>query len=104
MTYQSIEPGQMRAELTWINGDPGVVCRGPDRVVATLTFDLHPEGRISTIHNVANPDKLHAVADGARHEFSCPARPLSPPSGIPVSARARCRNTARTQVEADAAG
>jgi RNA polymerase sigma-70 factor (ECF subfamily) len=69
-TYQGIEPRQMRAEITWINGGPGVVFRGPDRVVATLTFDFDPEGRISTIHNVANPDKLHAVADGTRHELS----------------------------------
>jgi RNA polymerase sigma-70 factor (ECF subfamily) len=35
-----------------------------------MTFDFDPEGRISTIHNVANPDKLHAVADGTRHELS----------------------------------
>jgi RNA polymerase sigma-70 factor (ECF subfamily) len=70
VTYQGIGPGQMRAELTWVNGGPGVVFRGPDRVVATLTFDFDPEGRISTIHNVANPDKLHAVADGTRHELS----------------------------------
>ncbi|NUK89719.1 RNA polymerase subunit sigma-24, partial [Streptomyces lunaelactis] len=69
VTYQGIEPGQMRAELTWINAGPGVVFRGPGRVVATLTFDFDPEGRISTIHNVANPDKLHAVADGTRHEL-----------------------------------
>jgi RNA polymerase sigma-70 factor (ECF subfamily) len=70
VTYQGIEPGQMRAELTWINGGPGVVFRGPNRVIATLTFDFDPEGRISTIHNVANPDKLHAVADGTRHQLS----------------------------------
>ncbi|MEU6275694.1 RNA polymerase sigma-70 factor [Streptomyces populi] len=67
--YQGVEPGQMRAELTWINGGPGVVFHGPDRVIATLTFDFDPQGRISTIHNVANPDKLRAVADGARHEL-----------------------------------
>lgn len=70
VTYQGIEPGQMQAELTWINGGPGVVFRGQDRVIATLTFDFDPEGRISTIHNVANPDKLHAVAGGTRHELS----------------------------------
>ncbi|GLW31916.1 RNA polymerase sigma-70 factor [Actinoplanes regularis] len=69
-TYQGIEPGRMRAELTWINGGPGVVFHGPDRVVATLTFDFDQEGRISAIHNVANPDKLHAVADGTRHDLS----------------------------------
>ncbi|MFG2721398.1 RNA polymerase sigma factor SigJ [Streptomyces sp. NPDC048416] len=68
-TYQGVEPGQMRAELTGINGGPGVVFRGPDRVIATMTFDFDAEGRISAIHNVANPDKLHAVADGTRHEL-----------------------------------
>ncbi|MFF7364920.1 RNA polymerase sigma-70 factor [Streptomyces sp. NPDC008125] len=70
VSYQGVEPGQMRAELTPVNGGPGVVFRGPDRVIATLTFDFDPEGRISTIHNVANPDKLHAVAEGVRHETS----------------------------------
>ncbi|GAA2469169.1 RNA polymerase sigma-70 factor [Streptomyces mauvecolor] len=69
-TYQGIEPGQMRGELTWINGGPGMVFHGPDRVIATMTFDFGPDGRISTIHNVANPDKLHAVADGTRHELT----------------------------------
>ncbi|MFE9574059.1 RNA polymerase sigma-70 factor [Streptomyces sp. NPDC006692] len=69
-TYQGIEPGQMRAELTSINGGPGMVFHGPDRVIATMTFDFDPEGRITAIHNVANPDKLHAIADGARHELA----------------------------------
>ncbi|MFC8430631.1 RNA polymerase sigma-70 factor [Streptomyces sp. NPDC057253] len=68
-TYQGIEPGQMRAELTSVNGGPGVVFRGPDRVIATLTFDFDAQGRISALHNVANPDKLHAVAEGTRHEL-----------------------------------
>ncbi|TQJ85456.1 RNA polymerase sigma-70 factor [Streptomyces sp. SLBN-31] len=66
-TYQGIEPGRMRSELTWINGGPGVIFRGPDRVIATLTLDVDPEGRITTIHNVANPDKLHAVTAGTRY-------------------------------------
>lgn len=69
-TYQGVEPALMRAEITRINGGPGVVFRGPDHVVATMTFDFDPEGRVSAIHNVANPDKLHAVAEGTRHELS----------------------------------
>ncbi|AYG79064.1 ECF RNA polymerase sigma factor SigJ [Streptomyces hundungensis] len=69
-SYQGVEPGQMRAELTSINGGPGLVFQGPDRVIATMTFDFDAEGRISAIHNVANPDKLHAVADGTRHELT----------------------------------
>ncbi|MFF1560895.1 hypothetical protein [Streptomyces sp. NPDC058279] len=65
--YQGIEPGA------------GVVFRGPDRVIATMTFDFDPKGRISAIRNVANPDKLHAVADGTRHELCCTARSASTP-------------------------
>ena len=37
---------------------------GAGRTIATLTVDLDDDGRIVTIHNVANPDKLHAIADG----------------------------------------
>jgi RNA polymerase sigma-70 factor (ECF subfamily) len=33
-------------------------------VIATLTVDLDADGRIMTIHNVANPDKLGAVTTG----------------------------------------
>ncbi|MET9696873.1 RNA polymerase sigma-70 factor [Streptomyces sp. NPDC006529] len=69
-TYQGIEPGRMRAEVTWINGGPGVVFHGPDRVIATLTFDFDAEGRITALHNVANPDKLRAVAGGTRYDLS----------------------------------
>lgn len=30
-------------------------------------FDFDADGRITTIHNVANPDKLKAVTDGTTH-------------------------------------
>jgi RNA polymerase sigma-70 factor (ECF subfamily) len=40
------------------------VLSGGGWVIATLTVDLDADGRIVTIHNVANPDKLHAIADG----------------------------------------
>lgn len=53
-----IEPA---AEL---NGGPGLVFSGPDRVIATMAFDFDAQGRITAIHNVANPDKLRAVAEG----------------------------------------
>ncbi|KOU32381.1 RNA polymerase sigma24 factor [Streptomyces sp. WM6372] len=67
VTYQGIGPADMRAELVEINGGPGMVFSGPDRVVATVTFDFGADGRISAIHNVANPDKLRAVAGGTAH-------------------------------------
>jgi hypothetical protein len=56
----------MAAEVVDINGGPGIVLTGAGRVIATLTVDLDADGRIVTVHNVANPDKLHAVADGVK--------------------------------------
>jgi RNA polymerase sigma-70 factor (ECF subfamily) len=69
VTYQGIEPSDMKAELVEINGGLGMVFRGPDRVVATVTFDFDAEGRITAIHNVANPDKLQAVGDGTTYDM-----------------------------------
>ncbi|MEU0508775.1 RNA polymerase sigma-70 factor [Amycolatopsis sp. NPDC006125] len=67
VTYQGVPPADVVTELTEINGGPGLVFRGPDRVLATVTFDFDAEGRITTLHNVANPDKLGAVATGTVH-------------------------------------
>lgn len=68
VTYQDIEPADMRTELVEINGGPGLVFSSPDHVIATVTFDFDANGRITAIHNVANPDKLRAVAGGVtRH-------------------------------------
>jgi RNA polymerase sigma-70 factor (ECF subfamily) len=69
VSYQGVEPADMKAELVEINGGPGVVFSGPGRVIATLTFDFDAEGRITAIHNVANPDKLHAVTDGTAYDI-----------------------------------
>ncbi|MCP3017214.1 RNA polymerase sigma-70 factor [Nocardiopsis dassonvillei] len=68
VAYQGVEPADMRAELVEVNGGPGVVFSGSGRVVATVTFDFDADGRITAIHNVANPDKLQAVADGVTHD------------------------------------
>jgi RNA polymerase sigma-70 factor (ECF subfamily) len=59
----------MRAELADINGGPGLVFRGPGRVLATVSFDFDADGRITAIHSVANPDKLGAVSAGTTHEI-----------------------------------
>ncbi|MBQ0848970.1 RNA polymerase sigma-70 factor [Streptomyces sp. BH-SS-21] len=68
VTYQGVEPADMRAELVEINGGPGILFTAPDRVIATVTFDIEADGRITAIHNTANPDKLRAVADGTTHD------------------------------------
>ncbi|MGH3676854.1 MAG: RNA polymerase sigma-70 factor [Mycobacterium sp.] len=62
--YEGVEIADMTAEVVDINGGPGIVMRGAGRIIATLTVDLDADGRIETVHNVANPDKLHAIADG----------------------------------------
>ncbi|MFI8191649.1 RNA polymerase sigma-70 factor [Streptomyces sp. NPDC085946] len=69
VTYQGVQPADMRAELVEINGGPGMVFSAPDQVIATVTFDFDADGRITAIHNVANPDKLQAVTDGTAHDI-----------------------------------
>jgi RNA polymerase sigma-70 factor (TIGR02957 family) len=69
VTYQGVEPADMNAELVEINGGLGMLFSGLGRVIATVTFDFDADGRITAIHNVANPDKLKAVADGTAHDF-----------------------------------
>jgi RNA polymerase sigma-70 factor (TIGR02957 family) len=64
--YEGVEIADMTAELVEINGGPGIVMSGAGRVIATITVDLDADGRIVTVHNVANPDKLRAVAEGVR--------------------------------------
>nr|AAN85484.1 RNA polymerase ECF-type sigma factor [Streptomyces atroolivaceus] len=68
VAYQGVEPADMKAELVEINGGPGMVFSGLGRVIATVTFDFDANGRITAIHNVANPDKLQAIADGTARD------------------------------------
>lgn len=68
VTYQGVEPADMNVELAEINGGPGMVFSGLGRVIATVTFGFDADGRITAIHNVANPDKLHAIAHGITHD------------------------------------
>jgi RNA polymerase sigma-70 factor (TIGR02957 family) len=60
--YEGVAPADMRAEVLDLNGSPGIVFTGAGRVIATLTLDLDENGLVTAIHNVANPDKLGAVA------------------------------------------
>jgi RNA polymerase sigma-70 factor (TIGR02957 family) len=65
--YEGVAPADMRAELVDLNGSPGLVFTGAGRVISTLSFDFDDQGRILGIYNIANPDKLHAVARPASH-------------------------------------
>lgn len=67
--YQGVLPAEMGAEVIELNGRPGVVFTGAGRVIATLTLDLAEDGRIIAVHNIANPDKLQAVAARTIHRL-----------------------------------
>jgi RNA polymerase sigma-70 factor (TIGR02957 family) len=67
--YEGVLPADMLVEVVDLNGAPGVVFSGNGRVVATLTLDLDETGKIVAIHNVANPDKLAAVAARTVHRL-----------------------------------
>jgi len=68
--YEGIAPADMVIDVVELNGAPGIVFSGDGRVVSTLTFDVDGAGRITGIYNVANPDKLRAVATGTIHPLS----------------------------------
>ena len=72
VTYQGVEPADLNAELVEINGGPGMVFSGLGRVIATVTFDFDVDGRITAVHNVANPDKLRDIADGTTRDVGRP--------------------------------
>ncbi|MEV1142141.1 RNA polymerase sigma-70 factor [Micromonospora sp. NPDC049799] len=67
--YQGVAPADMAVEVVEVNGRAGIVFSGGGRVIATLTLDLDEDGRIAGIHNVANPDKLHAVGTRTVHRI-----------------------------------
>ena len=65
--YQGVDPADMGVDLVELNGSTGVVFTGAGRVIATLTLDVDERGRVTALHNVANPDKLAAVTAGTVH-------------------------------------
>ncbi|HYZ81713.1 MAG TPA: hypothetical protein VE571_10610, partial [Solirubrobacteraceae bacterium] len=73
--YEGVEPAAMTAEIVELNGGAGIVFSGAGRVIATLTLVLDEDGRVGTVHNVANPDKLGAVAARTIHHVGRARRP-----------------------------
>ncbi|MFG3100255.1 RNA polymerase sigma-70 factor [Streptomyces sp. NPDC048182] len=69
-SYAGVAAEEITAELIGINGGLGLLFGGAGRVIATVTFDFDEDGRIAAIHNVANPDKLGAVAGGEAYDVS----------------------------------
>jgi RNA polymerase sigma-70 factor (ECF subfamily) len=73
-----------RAELAWINGQPGAVSYdAEDRVLSVFALDI-ADGAVQAIRSVVNPDKLHhlgPVSDVAlRYPRDLRCRPWPPTS------------------------
>jgi RNA polymerase sigma-70 factor (ECF subfamily) len=66
VAYQGVAAGDMRFERVEVNGEPAIVVAGPDGPISAVTVDIDPSGQVQTIHLVANPDKLRALAEGRR--------------------------------------
>ncbi|XVU27664.1 RNA polymerase sigma-70 factor [Actinoplanes sp. CA-054009] len=65
--YEGVTPAEMSVARAELNGGFGLIFTGAGRVISTVTFEFDDEDRITAIHNVANPDKLRAVASGVAH-------------------------------------
>jgi len=65
--YRGVSPSDMSMELVELNGGPGIVFSGGGVIIATLSLDFDEAGQITAIYNVANPDKLNAVANRTIH-------------------------------------
>jgi RNA polymerase sigma-70 factor (ECF subfamily) len=67
--YEGVEISDMAVNLVELNGEPGLVFTGGGRVISTLTLELDEQGRVLTVHNIANPAKLQAVTEGSVHDL-----------------------------------
>jgi RNA polymerase sigma-70 factor (ECF subfamily) len=62
----------MRVQIAEVNGQPGAMAfDAQDRLVAVMGLDI-AEGRIQTIHSIANPDKLRHLAPPGRRPVTRP--------------------------------
>ncbi|MFD5138032.1 FAD-dependent oxidoreductase [Streptomyces sp. NPDC058378] len=76
VTYQGVEPADMKAELVEINGGPGLVFSGAGRVIATVTFDFDAEpGRGPEAQVLESERSFRGMGGGtASHPPTLPAQ------------------------------
>lgn len=65
-SYAGVEFADMRIRRVDLNGEPALVIDGPAGPISTVTLDMDEAGRVESVHIVANPDKLRAVAEDRR--------------------------------------
>ncbi|OSP43654.1 hypothetical protein B7767_09100 [Streptomyces sp. 13-12-16] len=54
-------PAAMSTEYLEINGAPAALLSAESRLWGVIALDLRPDGRVESIYNVLNPDKLRAL-------------------------------------------
>ncbi|HEX2315962.1 MAG TPA: RNA polymerase subunit sigma-24, partial [Thermomonospora sp.] len=64
--FRGVRPTDLRIERADVNGVPGLVFYNGREPFGSLTMEMDVAGRVTAIHMVANPDKLHALASGRR--------------------------------------
>lgn len=52
-------------ESTIVNGDPGLVVRGDEGIIAIAAFDFEQGEHVGAIHIMRNPDKMGACGQGS---------------------------------------
>jgi RNA polymerase sigma-70 factor (ECF subfamily) len=67
--YAGVEPKDMTLQTLELNGVPGIVIYGPAGPIAAFVVDTADDGLVRTVHVVANPDKLRALAEGRELPF-----------------------------------
>ena len=68
-SYEGVDISDMAIAFVQVNGGPGITFTGAGRVISVMSVDLDANGRIRTVYNIANPDKLQAVAGGSVHDL-----------------------------------
>ncbi|MBA9003873.1 RNA polymerase sigma-70 factor [Thermomonospora cellulosilytica] len=69
MTPAGVTVSELEIERADINGTPGLVFRHGAELVSAVTVDVDEQGRVSAVHLVGNPDKLHALTEGVRLSY-----------------------------------
>src|SRR4051812_4245330 len=67
--YVGVAVEDMTFDIIELNGVPGIVIIGPAGPISVFIVDVDDARRVSTIHVVANPDKLRALSTGRRLPF-----------------------------------
>ncbi|GAA3222570.1 RNA polymerase sigma-70 factor [Actinocorallia longicatena] len=67
--YEGVAIEDMVFTTVELNGGPALFVSSPAGPLATLSVDLDADGRVTTVHNIANPDKLAPLAKGASLAF-----------------------------------